>query len=354
MSLATTYLGLSLKSPLVASVSPLGANLANLRRLEDAGVAAIVLPSLVQDQIEADAGTRPGRVDAYSERSPEVHSFFPAATAPCGIGPELYLDLIRRGSEAVSIPIIAGLNGSTLSGWIDYARAIDQAGAAAIELDLHPVPTDRAESGRAVKDRSVEMVSAVCSDVAVPVSVKLTPFLNSIENFALALVEEGAAGLALFHRAGPPHGDPVHGRLPDTLDQSDASEQRLPLLSTALLAGRTAASLALSTSVSSSSDVVKGLLAGADVVMTTSAQLADDIASLAELTDGLRHWMEAREIASVNEMRGLLRWQSSKARSAYSRANYLGILERYAAQAMPRFSHQFGDMAHAKEHALVH
>jgi dihydroorotate dehydrogenase (fumarate) len=332
MSLLTTYLGLTLKSPLVASASPLAGKLDNLRRLEDAGAAAIVLPSLFQEQIEADESARQGHVDVYSDSSPEALSYFPAeAQGPYGIGPEHYLDLIRRGSEAVSIPIIASLNGSTRAGWIEYARAIDQAGAAAIELNLYHIPADLAESGRAVEDRYLDIVAAVCSDVAVPVSVKLTPFLSSIGHFATMLDERGAAGLVLFNRTLQPDIDLFHLTLIDSLELSNASELRLPLLWTALLSGRVKASLALSTGVSSSSDVVKGLLAGADVVMTTSALLRHDVGYLTTLTDGLRNWMEAREIASVDKMRGMLSWQRSKDRSVYTRANYLRILERYAA-----------------------
>jgi len=338
MSLLTSYLGLTLKSPLVASASPLAGKLDNLRRLEDAGAAAIVLPSLFQEQIEADATARQGHVDVYSDSSPEALSYFPAeAAGPYGIGPEHYLDLIRRGSEAVSVPLIASLNGSTRAGWIEYARAIDQAGAAAIELNLYHVPADLEESGRAVEDRYVDIVSAVCADVAVPVSVKMTPFLSSIGHFATVLADHGAAGLVLFNRTLQPDIDLIHLRLTDSLDLSEASELRLPLLWTALLAGRTKASLALSTGVSSSNDVVKGLLAGADVVMTTSALLRHGVGYLATLTDGLKSWMEAREIGSVDTMRGMLSWQSSKDRSVYTRANYLRILERYATEAIPRF-----------------
>jgi dihydroorotate dehydrogenase (fumarate) len=338
MSLTTTYLGLTLKSPLVASASPLGGKLDNLRRLEDAGAAAIVLPSLFQEQIEADEGARQGQIEATSNSSPEALSYFPAGAAgPYGIGPEPYLDLIRRGSEAVSIPIIASLNGSTRAGWIEYGRAIDQAGAAAIELNLYHVPADLAESGRAVEDRYVDIVAAICSDVAVPVSVKLTPFLSSIGHFATVLADRGAAGLVLFNRTLQPDIDLFHLRLIDSLDLSDPSELRLPLLWTALLAGRIKASLALSTGVSSSGDVVKGLLAGADVVMTTSALLRHDVGYLKKLIEGLENWMEAREFASVDKVRGLLSWQRSKDRSVYTRANYLRILERYAASDMPHF-----------------
>src|SRR5271169_1589516 len=163
MLLATKYLGLTLKNPLIASASPLNSKLDNLRRLEDAGAAAIVLPSLFQEQIESEAAAREARVDVYAESSPEALSYFPAAASgPYGMRPERYLDLIRRGTDAVSIPIIASLNGSSRAGWIEYARLIEQAGAKAIELNMYHVPTDLLESGRDVEVRYTEIVQAVC------------------------------------------------------------------------------------------------------------------------------------------------------------------------------------------------
>ncbi|MEJ0069362.1 MAG: dihydroorotate dehydrogenase-like protein [Pseudomonadota bacterium] len=332
MSVATTYLGISLKNPLVASASPLNGKLDNLRRLEDAGAAAIVLPSLFQEQIEADAEIREARVDAYANSSPEALSYFPAAASgPYGVSPERYLDLVRRSTEAVSIPVIASLNGSSQAGWIEYARLVEQAGAAALELNMYHVPTDLTESGRDVEARYVEIVEAVCGSVALPVSVKLTPYLSSIGHFATTLVVRGAAGLVLFNRLLEPDIDLLRMSLTDRLELSSAAEMRLPLLWIAILAGRTRASLAASTGVSTVTDVVKCLLAGADVVMTTSALLRHDIEYMTTLISGLHDWMEERQIVSLADMRGMMSWQRSRDRSAYTRANYLRILERYAA-----------------------
>jgi dihydroorotate dehydrogenase (fumarate) len=332
MSMVTKYLGLSLKNPLVASASPLNSKLENLRRLEDAGAAAIVLPSLFQEQIEADAEMREARTNVYAESSPEALSYFPAAVSgPYGVGPERYLDLVRRGAEAVSIPIIASLNGSSLAGWIDYARLIEQAGAAALELNMYHIPTDPLESGRDVEARYVEIADAVCGSIGLPVAVKLTPYLSSIGHFAETLAEHGVAGLVLFNRLMEPDIDLMRMSLTDTLELSEPSEMRLPLLWIAILAGRNRASLAASTGVSTVTDVVKFLLAGADVVMTTSALLRHDIDYMATLVNGLRSWMDEREIASLADMRGMMSWQRSRDRSVYMRANYLRILEHYAA-----------------------
>ncbi len=328
MLLATKYLGLTLKNPLVASASPLNSKLDNLRRLEDAGAAAIVLPSLFQEQVEAEAEAHESRMDVYAESSPEALSYFPAAVSgPYGVGPERYLDLVRRGAEAVSIPVIASLNGSSRAGWIEYARLVEQAGAAALELNMYHVPTDLSESGHDVEARYLEIVQAVCGSVTLPVSVKLTPYLSSIGHFAALLVQHGAAGLVLFNRLLQPDIDLLRMSLTDKLELSEPAEMRLPLLWIAILAGRVKASLAASTGVSTVTEVIKCLLAGADVVMATSALLRHDIGYMTTLVEDLRKWMGERDIASVDDMRGIMSWQRSHDRSVYTRAHYLRILE---------------------------
>ena len=330
MSLATKYLGLDLQNPLVASPSPLHDKLDNIRRLEDAGAAAIVLPSLFQEQIEAEAEARLSLVEAYVESSPEARSYFHASVAgPYGVRPDRYLDLIRRAREAVAIPIIASLNGSSHAGWIDHARLIEEAGATAIELNIYHVPADLFESGREVETRYIDIVRAVYHSVALPVAVKLTPYVSSPGDLAITLVEQGASGLVLFNRLLEPDIDLLQMRLIDTLRLSDPGEMRLPLLWIAILSGRTRASLAASGGVSVVEDVVKYLLAGADVVMTTSALLRHDIEYMATLVDGLRRWLDEREIESLDAMRGMMSWRQSIDRNVYTRANYLRILQGY-------------------------
>jgi len=330
MSLKTKYLGLDLSNPLVASASPLSAKLDNLRLLEDAGAAAIVLPSLFQEQIEAEAQAIDDR-QIYANSSPEALTYFPsAASGPYGVGPERYVDLVRRATEALEIPVIASLNGSSLAGWVDYAGHLEKAGAAALELNMYHVPTNLMETGQDIEARYLEIVDAVCATVNLPVSIKQTPFLSSVGNFATTLVTHGASGLVLFNRLLQPDIDVAHLSLTDVLELSQPAEIRLPLLWTAILAGRTPASLATSTGVTTSADVVKCLLAGADVVMTTSALLRHDISYMKTLVAGLKHWMDEREFASLCEMRGMLSWARSADRSLYTRANYLRILERYA------------------------
>ena len=331
MSLATTYLGLPLKNPLVASASPLNAKLDHLRRLEDAGAGAIVLPSLFQEQVENEEAASEAKVLAYADSSPEAMTYFPpASSGPYGLVPERYLDLVRRGTEAVGIPVIASLNGSSKAGWIEYAALIEQAGAAAIELNMYHIPADLLESGRDIEARYVDIVDAMCRAVTVPVSVKLTPYLSSIGHFATTLVSHGAAGLVLFNRLLEPDIDLASMHLTDRLELSTPEELRLPLLWTAILAGRTPASLATSSGVAGTDEVVKCILAGADAVMTTSAVLRGGTGAMTQLVNGLQRWMEEREIADLDAMRGMMSWERSRDRSVYTRANYLRILERYA------------------------
>jgi dihydroorotate dehydrogenase (fumarate) len=272
------------------------------------------------------------QVEVFANSSPEALSYFPeAANGPYGIYPEQYLDLVRRAKTALTIPVIASLNGSSKAGWIEYAKLIEQAGAAAIELNMYHVPTNFAETGRDIETRYNDIVTAVCASVTIPVSIKLTPYLSAIGHSAQDLVQNGAAGLVLFNRWMEPDIDLLHMKLTDTVKLSDPSELRLPLLWTAILSGRIKASLAVSTGVSHVDDVVKALLAGADTVMVTGALLRDGIGYMATLTNGLRQWMEAREIATLSDMRGMMSWQRSRDRSVYTRANYMRILEHYVA-----------------------
>ena len=250
MSLATNYLGLELTNPLVASASPLNSKLDNIRRLEDAGAGAIVLPSLFQEQIEAEAEARMSLVEAYADSSPEARSYFhPSVGGPYGLRPDRYLDLVRRAKEAVSIPIIASLNGSSRAGWIDHARLIEQAGAAAMELNMYHVPADLFESGREVEARYIDIVGPFVgrSRCRLPSSSRLMSVRSAI---TMGLVEQGAAGLVLFNRVLEPDIDLSRMRLVDTLALSDRNEMRLPMLWIAILSGRTKASLAASGGVS--------------------------------------------------------------------------------------------------------
>jgi dihydroorotate dehydrogenase (fumarate) len=324
VDLTTRYLGLTLKNPLVASASPLNADLGNLRRLEDAGAAAVVLPSLFEEDVEAEATRHDLLTRVSAESVSEARSFFPDVGSPAA-GPQ-YLDLVRRARAALDIPVIASLNGTTDAGWIAYARAIEEAGAAALELNVHFVPTDLALTGAAVEQRYLAILGHVRATVSIPVAVKLGPYFSAVGNLAQALADAGADGLVLFNRFYQPDIDLVRLALAPDLGLSEPHEIRLPLLWLALLSGRVNASLAATTGVATADEVVKYHLVGADVVMTTSALLRHGIDHMAVLLAGLTSWLSERRFSSVAQVRGLLSQRNVRDASAFERANYVATV----------------------------
>lgn len=325
--LTTTYMGLRLSSPLVASASPLNHDPRNLRRLEGAGVGAVVLPSLFQEQVEAEERWAERVAAAGKEGSPEVRSYFPEAMVPGG--PAAYLDLVRRAVEAVRIPVIASLNGTATTGWTASARAIQKAGARALELNIYQLPTDLSLSGRAVEQRHLEVLAAVREAVSIPIAVKLMPGLTAPADLAAQLDRAGASALVLFNRHYLPDLDLVGLRSRPTLELSRKHEIRVPLLWISVLAGRVRASLAATTGVETSEEVVKYLLAGADAVMTTSALLRHGPDYAAQLLGGLRSWLDARGFGSVDAMRGLLSRRRAGTAAISERESYMEILHSW-------------------------
>jgi dihydroorotate dehydrogenase (fumarate) len=330
MDLTTRYLGLTLKNPLIASASPLTGDLDNIRRLEDCSAAAVVLPSIFEEQTEAEEAEAERLTTAPGESFAEALSYFPA-TIGYGIGPQAYLDLIRWAREAVAIPIIASLNGLSRSGWCRYARLVEEAGASAIELNAYFVPSDLSISGAEIEHLYLDVLRSVKAAVAIPVAVKLAPYFSAPGHMALALAEAGADGLVLFNRFYQPDVDLVALRLRRDLELSRPAEMRLPLLWIGALAGKIRASLAAGTGVDSADEVVKYLLVGADVVMTTSALLRHGVGHMAVLVDGLRDWLAAREIDAVDHIRGRMRRGAIDDPAAFDRANYIRILQQYGA-----------------------
>lgn len=328
MDLRTRYLGLDLAHPVVASASPLSKSLDGIRRLEDAGASAIVLFSLFEEQIQHENEAFEHLSELGSESFAESLSFFPAVGQD-PVGPEHYLDLIRRAREAVAVPVIASLNGTTDHGWTSFARLMAEAGAQAIELNVFSLPTDPATSAREVEQRTVDLVAAVRRAVEIPVAVKLSPFFSAPGELAARLVAAGADGLALFNRFYQPDFDLERLEVTPSLELSHPGEIRLPLLWIALLHGRIHASLAATTGVDSATEVVKYLLAGADVVMTTSALLRHGIAHLRTLVDGLSAWLERHECAGVAQIRGSMSLRKVANPEAFERANYVRILQSY-------------------------
>jgi dihydroorotate dehydrogenase (fumarate) len=326
MDLTTRYMGLELKNPLVSSASPLNADLGNIRRLEDSGAAAIVLPSIFEEQIEAEMRHYETLTTVGLESSPEAQSYFPESDEP---GPQQYLDLIRRAVAAVDIPIIGSLNGTTNEGWIAYATLIEEAGASGLELNVYFIPTDLSSTGRDVELRYLQILREVRKAINIPVAIKIGPYFSSMGQIAMEFVGAGAGALVLFNRFYQPDIDLVELRLLNDLQLSRASEMRLPLLWIAVLSGRIDASLAASTGVESADEVIKYLLAGADVVMTTSALLRNGPHYIEKLLTGTVSWLRARNINSVSQIRGLLSQSRYHNPDSFGRANYMKILQGY-------------------------
>jgi dihydroorotate dehydrogenase (fumarate) len=326
--LRTKYLGLDLAHPLIASASPLTKEVDAFKRLEDANAAAVVMFSLFEEQLRWEQGSLDYLTEVGAESYPEALSYFPPA-ARYNVGPDRYLELLRRATTSVQIPIIASLNAVTPAGWTDYARQIQQAGAAALELNVYHIPSGLEESGRDVEQRYLDILSAVKATVTIPVAMKLSPFFSALGHMAKQLDDAGADGLVLFNRFYQPDFDLETKQIVANLELSTKSEIRLPLLWIATLHGKLRASLAASTGVHSSLEVVKYLMAGADAVMTTSALLQNGIPYLTRLVEGLTEWMSAREYASVAELRGSMSQARVADPAAYQRANYIRILEGY-------------------------
>ena len=334
MDLSTTYMGMPLKHPVVASAGPLSASLDGIRRLEDAGAAAIVMFSLFEEQIRNENEAFDYLTEVGTESFAESLSYFPEVD-DYHVGPQEYLELIRGAAESVDVPVIGSLNGISDTGWIEYARDIQQAGAKGLELNIYYIPADITMTGREVEDRYADIVSHVKSAVTIPVAVKLSPFFSATGAMAKRLVDSGADGLVLFNRFYQPDFDLDELEVRTSLELSHATEIRLPLLWIAILYGRIQASLAATRGVETANEVVKYLMAGADVVMTTSALLRNGAGYLKTLADDLEDWMMRHDYESVAQMKGSMSQQNVADPSAFERANYIKMLESYKSPYMP-------------------
>ena len=322
MDLSTDYLGLALRNPLVASASPLSNTLDGVRRLADAGVGAVVLFSLFEEQLRHEAEQNARLADAGTDSFAESLSYFPAG-ADSDAGPRRYLSLLERAAAAVDIPVIGSLNGVTPGGWTSYARLMQDAGAAAIELNIYYLPGDPRTGGREVEQRHIDILCRVKEAVTVPVAVKLGPHFSSVGEIALRLDQAGADGLVLFNRFLQPDIDPETLTVRPAVDLSSPAEARLARTWISLLRNHLRASLAATTGVEAPADVVKYLLAGADVVMTASALIRHGPQYAAVLLDGLAEWMARKGYASVDDLRGMLAVPVGTDQAAYERAGYV-------------------------------
>lgn len=325
MELATTYMGLRLRNPLVASASPLSYTLDGVRRLADAGVGAVVLFSLFEEELREQAVRDARIVDGPADSFAEALDYFPAVVRE-DAGPRRYLDLLERATAMVDVPIIASLNAVTTTGWTDYARAMQESGAAAIELNIYYLPGDPQITGREVEQRHLDIVEQVKATVTVPVAVKLSPYFSSTGEIAVRLDAAGADALVLFNRFLQPDIDPETLALSDAVALSRREDARLPRTWIALLRGRVRAALAATGGVHEAADVTSYLLAGADVVMVASALLARGPEYATVLLDGLAMWMARKGFHTVGELRGMLSVPPAVDHAEYERAGYVTAL----------------------------
>src|SRR5712691_9894662 len=326
--LTTTFLGLKLKNPLVASASPLSKKVDVVRRLEDAGAAAVVMYSLFEEQITHESQ----ELDHYLERGTHSYaeslSYFPDLDE-YNLGPEPYLEHLHRIKQAVSIPVIGSLNGVSSGGWVEYAHKIEQAGADALELNIYYLPTDINLSGTELEETYVNLVRDIRTRVKLPIAVKLSPFFTSIPNMVKRLVEAGTNGLVLFNRFYQPDFDLDELKVVPDLDLSTSYELRLPLRWIAILYGQVAADFALTSGVHTAHDVLKAMMAGASIAMMASELLAHGLGRLGHILADIQQWMEENEYKSIAQMKGCMSQRAVGEPAAFERANYMKALNSF-------------------------
>jgi len=322
IDLRTTYLGMRLRTPLVASASPLSQEIDGIRHLEDAGASAVVLYSLFEEQLRQESFELEHHLAAGTDSFAEAASFFPQPDE-FRLGPEGYLNHIQRAKKAVAVPIIASLNGTTAGGWTQYARQIEQAGADALECNIYFIPTNPELNSNAVEQQYLDILRAVKSAVTIPVAVKLSPFFSSMANMAKRLDESGANGLVLFNRFYQPDVNLDELEIQPNVLLSTPQALRLPLTWIGILYGRIRANLAATSGVHGPEDVVKLLMVGADVTMLCSTLLRNGISHLRYIERGLLEWMEKHEYESVQQMKGSMSQIRCPNPAAFERAQYM-------------------------------
>ena len=328
MDLSTTYLGLKLAHPLITGASPLVDDLDVVRRLEDAGAAAITMHSLFEEQITTERDATWQQLDSHAEGHAEATSYFPRSDE-YRLGPDKYLEQIRRIKAAVALPVIASLNGTTGRGWVEYAQAMQQAGADALELNVYMVATDLAVSGEVIEQRVVDAAHLVRASVSIPVAVKLSPFFSSIAHLAYQLDAAGVNGLVLFNRFYQPDIDIEQLDVVPHLRLSDSSELLLRLRWLAILSGRLNGTLACSGGVHTAADAIKAIMAGAHAVQLVSVLLHEGPERLSTLKHELAQWMVEHEYQSLAQMRGSMSLGRCPDPAAFERGNYVKLLQTW-------------------------
>jgi len=323
--LSTTYLGLNLKNPLVASASPLSKKVERAKGLEDAGISAVVMYSLFEEQIIHESLELDHFMNRGSESFAEALSYLPDG-GMYGISPEKYLNQVAGLKKALTIPVIGSLNGVSVGGWTSYARKIEEAGADALELNMYFIATDPEMTSLDIEDTQVELVAEVKSSISIPLAVKISPFVTSIPNFAKRLVDAGADALVLFNRFYQPDFDLDELDIIHSLDLSTSADLRLPLRWISILHGKVEADFALTSGIHNYKDVLKAMMAGANVAMTASKLLHDGEQSIGQILSDLEAWMKEREYDSIQQMQGSMSQKSVKEPAAFERANYMKVL----------------------------
>ncbi len=329
--LSTTYLGLKLKHPVVASASPISKKLDGIKRLEDAGASAVVMYSLFEEQITHDSLALDHFLNRGTDSFSESLTYFPDLDN-YNVGPEEYLGLIEKARKTVDIPIIGSLNGVSAGGWVDFARKIEEAGAHALELNTYYLATDPELSSAELEDNYIELVRTVSSSIKIPLSVKLSPYFTALPHLAKRLGEAGARGLVLFNRFLQPDLDIETLEVVPNLQLSTPSELRLPLRWVAILYGRIAPDLALTSGVHSAQDVLKAMMAGAKVTMVASELLHNGVSRLTSIVKDVESWMDEFEYLSIEQMQGSMSQRSVAEPAAFERANYMKALQSFDAK----------------------
>jgi dihydroorotate dehydrogenase (fumarate) len=334
MDLTTTYLGLKLRSPLVVgAAASLTEDIDNLKRMEDCGAAAVVLHSLFEEQLRQEQFELHHHLEYGTESFAEALTYFPEPEI-FHVGPEEYLNHIRKAKEIVNIPIIASLNGSTLGGWTEYARQIEQAGADAVELNIYYVPTDMDLTGAQVEQNYLDILHAVKAAVTIPVAIKLSPYFSNMANMAKQLTEAGADGLVLFNRFYQPDIDIEALEVQPNVLLSTPQAMRLPMRWIAILYGRIPVDLAATSGIHKANDVLKMLMAGANITMLVSALLRHGIEHLETVEREMLHWMEEHEYESVKQMQGSMSQINCPDETAFERAQYMKAVQTYRPERM--------------------
>ena len=323
--LSTTYLGLNLKNPLVASASPLSKKVERAKKLEEAGISAVVMYSLFEEQIIHESLELDHYMNRGSESFAEALSYLPDG-GMYGISPEKYLNQVAGLKKALKIPVIGSLNGVSKGGWTSYAKNIEEAGADALELNLYFIPTDMDMTSNDIEDMQVDLVAEVKSAINIPLAVKISPFVTSIPNFTKRLVDAGADGLVLFNRFYQPDFDLDELEIIHSLDLSTSADLRLPLRWISILHGKSETDFALTSGIHTYRDVLKAMMAGANVAMTASKLLHDGEQAIGLILSDLEAWMKEREYESIQQMQGSMSQKAVKEPATFERANYMKVL----------------------------